>query len=178
MNEATIKALIVGLFGLACFIGGWAVEGWRMDAKISRLENDHAEAVAQAATKNAATLDVAQRRGDRLALQQAGWENTLTTFAEEKQREISTLVSGRRCLDSAVVGVLNRKHATGPGWPAPQAAGVSLRAPAAVAAGADDGSYSTDADVSGWIGVCQRSYETCRGRLDAIADFYREDSRE
>ena len=178
MNEATIKALIIGLFGLACFIGGWAVEGWRMDTKISRIKNDHAVAVAKAATENAATLDVAQRRGDRLALQLAGWENTLTTFAEEKQREISTLVSGRRCLDSAVVRVLNQPSAPRGGGVASSASGVSLRAPAAVAAGADDGAFASDADVSGWIGVCQRGYDTCRGRLDAIADFYREDPRE
>lgn len=178
MSAEAIKALIYAVIAAAIFSAGWLVEGWRMSAEIDRIHKGYAEARAQAATDNAVALDNAQYRGDQLALQLAGWENTLTVFAEEKNREIAKLATGRRCLDAGVVSVLNRPHATGPGGPAPQAAGVSLRAPAAVAAGADDGSYSTDADVSGWIGVCQRSYETCRGRLDAIADFYREDSRE
>jgi len=35
-----------------------------------------------------------------------------------------------------------------------------------------DGAFATDTDVGLWIAGAQRSYNTCRGRLQAVADFY------
>lgn len=173
MTPEAIKNLIIAVFAAFVFCAGWLVEGWRKDAEISLLKSDHASAVANAAEANAAVLSRAQARGDRLALELAAWENTLTKFAEEKNREIADLVTGRRCFDAGVVRVLNKPNGAGrDGGLAPPATGVVLRADAAITAPADDGSFASDADVAGWIGLCQRGYDTCRGRLDAIADFY------
>lgn len=175
MNPESVKSLIFTVVAAAIFFAGWAVEGWRKSAEISRLETAHANAVTKEATKNAAVLEEAQARGDQLALLLAARENTLTTFAEEKNREIAALVTGRRCFDAGVVRVLNRPNgADRGGWLAPPPTGVVLRADAALAAPADDGAFASDADVAEWIGLCQRSYDTCRGRLGAIADFYAE----
>lgn len=177
MNPETIRALVLAVIAAALFAAGWAVEGWRKGAEIALIQKAHAEATEKAATENAVALSNAQRRGDQLALQLAGWESTLTTFAEEKNREIATLLTGRRCLDSDVVRVLNRQSgAARLGGSVPQAPGLVLRPDVAPAAATDDGAFATDADVAGWVGLCQRSYDTCRARLNAIADFYPKDN--
>ncbi len=173
MSPEAVKSLIFAVVAAAIFFAGWAVEGWRKSAEISRLETAHANAVTKEATKNAAVLEEAQARGDQLALSLAARESTLTIFAEEKNREIAKLTSGRRCLDADAVRVLNTPNGAGRvGGLASPATGVVLRTDAAIAAPADDGTFASDTDVAGWIGLCQRSYDTCRGRLDAIADFY------
>lgn len=168
MNKTDVFAIV---FGLVAFSGGWIVQGWRNDAAISRLETTAAADKAKASGAALARLIAANQRGDALALQLAGWQATLTQFAQEKDHELARLTTGRRCLDSAAVRVLNR---TEPklGRGIPQAAGLALRADAAAAAHPDDGAFATDADLAGWVGLCQRSYSTCRTRLQLIADFY------
>lgn len=171
MAEPTIKLIIIGLIAGFAFIGGWSVEGWRKDAEIADLNSTVQADKARAAHDSLYRIAAANRRADAAMLQMAGWEQTLTAFAQEKNDELARLTTGRRCLDSAAVRVLNR--------PAPQltgsvsqATGLVLRADATAAAAADDGAFATDADVAGWIGLCQRSFATCRNRLQLIADFY------
>lgn len=168
MNKETI---VVFIAALAIFTAGWGAQGWRKDAEIARIRTDAATAKSEAAGKALARLVIANQRGDALALQLNGWQATLTQFAQEKNHELARLTTGRRCLDSAAVRVLNRAEPQ-LGRSVPQAAGLALRADVAPAAGADDGAFSTDADIAGWIGLCQRSYSTCRARLQLIADFY------
>lgn len=177
MSAEAIRALVIAAIAAAIFGLGWTVEGWRKDAEIALIKASHAEATEKAATENAVALDNARHRGDQLALQLAGWENTLTAFAEEKNREIAKLLTGRRCLDAGVVRVLNRQSGAAQlSGSVPQATSLVLRPDATPAAPADDGAFATDADVTQWVGLCQRSYDTCRARLDAIGNFYPEDA--
>ena len=177
MKPETIKAIVIALIAALIFAAGWLTEGWRKDAEIARINETVAEEKQKAAEANAVALADAATLNDELTRQLNGWANTLTAFAEEKQSEIDKLVTGRPCLSGDVVRVLNRTLDKQQPRPLPQAGGLVLRPDAPAAAGADDGRYATDADVAGWIGQCQRSYDTCRGRLDAIADFYKGFSR-
>lgn len=176
LRNALVLALAVGLFA-----SGWLVEGWRMEGEIARLQGAQAAAVAQAEKAHANRLAAANSRGDRLALQLAGTQETLTTFAEEKTREIARLTSGRRCLDGAAVRLLNQPAGLKLGGPVPQTAGLVVRTDGAAAAGADDGAaqdeFATDADVAGWINLCRTRYDTCRSRLKSLADFYQEEDQ-
>lgn len=170
------RLLAVALVGVLCFAAGWKTNGWRQEASLADLKKNWSAAVARTANEHARKLAAANVRGDELTLQLAERENALNTLEQEKNNEIARLVTGRRCLDAAVVGVLNRERAGQPARAVPQAAGGAVRADGDTAAGADDGSkaerYATDADVAGWIGTCQTRYDACRGRLDAIRRFY------
>jgi len=150
------------LIALLAFAIGWTVAGWRKDAEIARLKTDHQTAVASAATAAAARLADAQKRGNDLQLRLAQTESTRDQLAQEKDREIRRITVGRPCLGSAAVRVLNQ--ATEQPQPAamPAAAGEPVRT---------DAAFATDTDVGIWIGQCRRSYDTCRGRLAAIAEF-------
>lgn len=176
LRNALVVALAVCLFG-----SGWLVEGWRKDGEIARLQGVQALAEAQAEKANAKRLAEASSRGDRLALQLAGTQETLTAFAEEKTREIARLTSGRRCLDGAVIRLLNQPAGLKLGGVVPQTAGFVVRPNGAAAAGSDDGAaqdeFATDADVAGWINLCRARYDTCRSRLQSLADFYQEEDQ-
>lgn len=163
MNPQTIKAIVLSVVAALIFAAGWAVEGWRMGNEISQLKTSHAEAKSKAADKAAEELASANARGDALALRLAGWENTLTAFAEEKNREIKRLTTGHPCLDGAAVRLLNQSASIQQPRLVPEATREPVRA---------DAAFATDTDVGTWISGCQRSYDTCRGRLDAIAEFY------
>lgn len=171
------RLLAVALVGVLCFAAGWKTNGWRQEASLADLKKNWSAAVARTANEHARKLAAANVRGDELTLQLAERESALNTLEQEKNNEIARLVTGRRCLDAAVVGVLNRDRAGGSSTRVvSQAAGGAVRADGPAAARADDRPeaerYATDADVAGWIGTCQTRYDACRGRLDAIRRFY------
>ena len=166
-----IKLAIAAVVIALAFCAGLAVDGWRKDAEISKLKETVQADKARAAGETLVRVASANKRGDQAELTLAAWQQTLATYAQEKTNEIARLTTGRRCLDSGVVSLLN-KSVPGLNGAVSQAPGLSLRADGGAAARTDDGAYSTDADVAGWIGLCQRSYATCRSRLQLIADFY------
>lgn len=159
------------------FAAGWLVNGWRLGVQIFDQKILAADTEKARAEKAASRLSEAQQRGDRLAFQVNDLSNTLTLFAEEKNHEIARLATGRRCLDAGLVRVLNRSPNDQSEQRLPEAAGQSVRAAAATAADPDDGQFATDADIAGWANLCRTRYDTCRGRLDAIDQFYAGEDR-
>lgn len=157
------QLLIFALVAAASFGAGFAVEGWRKDAQISRLERDHQAAVARAEGEAKLLLASAQIRNDRLATRLAAEEAARITQAQEKDHAIRRLTVGRPCLDGAVVRLLN--DGANAGERLPQAGGESVSA---------DAAFATDTDVGQWARHARDAYDTCRGRLRAIDDFYRE----
>lgn len=168
-----VDALIVATLVTLIFGAGWVANGWRKDAEISRLKTAWSDQSRRAAEKNTAELADAITRGDDLTTQLNAWQLTLTTFAEEKNREIDRLSTGRRCLDGALVRVLN----TGPGQQlrgdVSTATGGAVRPDGSAGADTDDRWYSTDRDIAVWINRCQSGYDTCRARLDKLNDYYK-----
>lgn len=163
MKPETVKAIVLVIVAALIFGAGWAVESWRMGKKIADIQKTQAIAQRKAAEENAEKLDRAQKRGDLLSLQLAGWENTLVAFAQEKEHEIKRLTVGRRCLDAAAVSLLNAPVGIKQPRLIPEAASELVRA---------DVSFATDTDVGTWVIQCRRGYDTCRQRLQTIADFY------
>lgn len=153
MNPRWIDvALAVVLAGLL-FGAGWVTNGWRKDAQRSDALND-------ALTK----LTVAQKTNEKLVADLAFLEDARTQLAEEKDLEIRRLTTGRRCLDAAVVSVLNSDAAAS----LPQAEPEPVPA---------DGTFATDTDVGLWARICRDRFDTCRNRLNAINAFYKEEDR-
>lgn len=170
-TEAKIIVAIIALF--ASFLAGWTVQSWRLGAQISQIETDAQKRYSQAATENINKLVTAKKMSDVLVARVAGLENTIYLFAEEKNREIKKLTTGRPCLGSAAVRLLN----AGPagiriGGPVPEAAGIALPTAAGSTTDPDSEGYATDTDIAAWINQAQRSYDICRAYIKAIADFY------
>ena len=145
----------------AAFAAGWAVNGWRAEAEISRLERAYADQAARDAQAATARLDAANRRNDAIAQRLAASESTRKTLAQEKDHALRALTTGRRCLDAAAVRVLNGAADTA--GAVPPAGGQPVSA---------DARFATDTDVGLWVRGCRDAYDTCRGRLDAIRQFY------
>jgi hypothetical protein len=159
------NALLAVLIFVAGLGTGWTINGWRLTAQIEHDAAERNAATAHTATAAVNRLAAAQRRGDELVLRIAAAELEQTRIAEEKDREIRRLTVGRRCLDGAAVRLLNQPAGAGLGHAGavPQAAGQPVP---------DDAAFATDTDVGIWVGQCRRAYDTCRGRLQGIADFY------
>jgi hypothetical protein len=158
-----VKALLLAVLTLA-FGAGWAVNGWRLGAALAQQKTDHANALEKAARQAVDRINDAQRRNDALTAALTRAENQRIALAQEKDREIRRLTTGRRCLDAAAVRVLNYS-ASARTDALPEAVSEPVSA---------DAAFATDTDVGLWARTCRDSYDTCRGRLDAIADFYRE----
>ena len=157
-----LKAALIIAAAAACFGAGWAVEGWRLHAQIAQIRSEHAVADQQRAENNLAAVVTGQQRGDALVERVATEENARTQSQQEKTHELRRLTTGRPCLAGTVVRLLNMPDGIKPGFIS-QAASESVPA---------DAGAATDSDVAAWIGQCSRGYETCRGRLQAIHDFF------
>lgn len=167
MNPATLRALVV----VAALLLGGVLAGIFVRAikNVEIADLKTAWSAAQAKASNAALSDLAAAnlRGDKLAEQLATSENARQTQAEEHQREIRRLTTGRPCLSAAVVRLLNEPAGLArPAGAVSQATGEPVPA---------DGAAATDTDVALWADQARRSYDTCRGRLQAIADFYNQE---
>jgi hypothetical protein len=162
MNPATMRALVV----LTAFLIGAALAGVFeravKNAEIADLNAAWKAEKAKAAESTLARVSAANVRADKLAGQLAESESARQTQAQENQREIRRLTTGRPCLSGAVVRLLNTPNGL-TGRALPKAASEPVRADAAAA---------TDTDVALWADFARRAYDTCRGRLQAIADFY------
>lgn len=167
MTPATIFAVIAAI---CFFAAGWLVEGSRKDGEIARLEHAYAEKRGADLQQHLDDLQQhlddlteAEAIGRQLQARVAAAETERDQITQEKTDAIRRLTAGRPCLDRAAVRVLNDASLK----PArlPEAAGQPLPA---------DAAFATDTDVGLWAAGARRAYDTCRGRLDAIADFYEE----
>lgn len=164
MNPETIKTVIVGVVALLLFAAGWMTEGWRKDAEIERIERAHAEQRARDAEAATAEIEAAVKRGDQLAARVAAAESTRDIALQETQDALRKVTTGRPCLNAAAVRLLNQSAGLKP---------EPLPAPAGQPVGAD-ATFATDTDVAQWAAGAIRHYDTCRGRIQAVADFYEE----
>lgn len=162
MTPEAIKSLVLAIIGALLFAAGWAVEGWRMGSEVATLKSQHAEAGRKAAEDNARDLTRAIARGDELAAAVAAAETARQTQAQETTRAITRLTTGRPCLGSAAVRLLNQPPGLKPAA-LPETAGQPAQ---------PDAAFATDTDVGLWADAARRGYDTCRGRLQAVADFY------
>lgn len=137
-----------------------AVVMWRGEVAAHRhTKLAHAEQIVKAREEQLAYIQEAINFNDVLVAQLSEYEKQLGTKEKERSDAVRKLTSGRKCLDAAVVRVLNDV----PGPPDGQAEPYPL---------SKDGSFATDTDVGEWASHAKQQYDVCRGRIDAIADFY------
>lgn len=163
MNIAALETAGKIIAVLLIFFAGLAVQGWRKDAKIERIERAHAEQRARDAEAAAAEIAAATKRGNALAARVTAAEATRDIALQETQDALRKVTTGSPCLNGATVRLLN------------QPAGLKAAVPPAAGqpAGAD-AAFATDTDVAEWAAGAIRHYDTCRGRIDAIAEFFKD----
>lgn len=176
-----IDYLIVGIacfFGLAtAFLAGAKLGYNAGQAELAKLKAAHEKAQADTIEKALFRLRAAQARGDFLEEQLAKSERARETQREEHAREIKRLTTGRPCLNAGTVRLLNQSGSGIQPVPVPAPAGG---APAADGAAAPDpfepeeAEVATDTDVALWIDGAKGQYETCRSRLQALIDWWKE----
>lgn len=147
----------------AGFATGWTANGWRLGTELADVHTAHAKAAEQAATDAAARLIAATTRGDTLQFRLAEAEALTEKALQETQYALRRVTTGRPCLNGAAVRLLNNAGAGAAGAAVPGAAGEPDGADAAAA---------TDTDVALWAAHARRSYDACRGRLDALRAFF------
>lgn len=163
-NQFSIWPRVLAVLALvgAIFMAGCAFEGWRKEVEIADLKRDAARQKENDATTAQRVLLQALARGDALTHRLSVAQAAIESLTEEKKDAIRRLTVGRPCLGGAAVRVLNQ-----PAGLQPAAVPAAASEPAA-----DDAAFATDTDVGIWIATCQRGYDTCRGRLQAVADFF------
>jgi len=160
MMPETVKLAIAAALAALLFAAGWQINGWRKNAEIDRIERAHAEQRAHDAEAASAEIAAAVARGDHLAGRVAAAETAREIAHQEKTDALRKVTTGRPCLGGAAVRLLNQSPGIRP-----------VPAPAGQPAGAD-AAFASDTDVAQWAATAIRYYDTCRGRLDAIGEFF------
>jgi len=158
MNPFLLIALCCTLGG--ALLGGGAVN-WKRLADIAELKTEQAKALKDAEKAYTDRYQAEVERGNALSERLAQTEQQLTDRTLEVSRAISKVTTGKRCLDSAAVRLLNR--------PTPSDHNAVPKATGQLAP--ESTAIATDTDVATWIGGAQYQYETCRARLNSLVDF-------
>ena len=149
---------------------GWGLNGTRLNADIDRLKLAQQTAIADAAQASEIRLTLAAHRNAEIAEKLSAAENRLITTEREKNDALKKLTTGRACLAAPAVRLLNGQPAglqfKATSLPAPQPQPLP-----------EDARFATDTDVGQWIAGCQRYYDTCRERIDALREFYDDERR-
>ncbi|HEY0954015.1 MAG TPA: hypothetical protein VGE36_04610 [Roseateles sp.] len=147
------------LFGLGVLAG---VKAERMSQASERATANETRLLA--ARSAVLQLQAAQARGDELTLQLAKRSREAETLSKEKRDALTNVTSGRACLGTAALRVLD-------GAPGLRVAGL----PAATgSAAAGDGPVATDTDIGQWSIGAGAQYDLCRDRLGALIQWHRE----
>lgn len=178
-----LLALLAGAAGGAW--GGYTVGRAPLQVDLATLKQDHAEALRLAQLAAAKRLQAAQERSHTLSNALAETLTQTATLRTEKTHALRLAATGRVCLDSRALSVLNSspglRVAGLDGVPPPQpglaqahaAAGPDTHAqPGAPDAPRTPGIIATDADIGAWSIGAGAQYETCRDRLDALIDWH------
>ncbi|MCL1861844.1 MAG: hypothetical protein FWG52_10005 [Proteobacteria bacterium] len=161
----SLKALIIAIaIAITGACGGWLANDWRLNGKIARINEAHADALRISAETAIAT----QRKWETTASQALAREAEAIKRGKEKDDKIRKLTSGRLCLSSDIVRMLNERSAAH----VSAATGEPSRADAGTSPDPDDGQWATDADVAIWARHARTQYDACRNRVNAMRSFY------
>lgn len=155
-----LNPMTLYVFAFLLFTNLMAVVLWRSEAASHKATKaEHAEKLVKMHEQQLGYINEALSFNDQLVAQLVEYEKLLSTKEKEKRDAIVKATKGVRCFDAPAVRVLNNL----PGPPDGQAEPYPV---------SEDGSFATDTDVGTWIVDAQKQYDTCRGRIDKIADFY------
>lgn len=166
--DAQARLIAAGIVALALLLSGAGLMANIKNTEIAQLKEAFAKKERDAATAAVDRLAKANERADRLEAALIASESVRSQTSKEKDREIRRLTTGRACLGAGVVSLLNHSGHAGAGT-VPQATASALSA---------DAAFATDTDVGTWINDARSAYDTCRDRLQAIADYFAGESKE
>jgi len=134
------------------------------ETRISALKEQRATDIATTHVAALKRIQTANARADSLQVALEVTEQRLSITELEMQHEIQRNTSGRACLSSRTVSLLNQRAAAGN-----TAAGVSTSAsqPAENSA-----AVATDTDIASWANVVITQYGACKARLDALIGWH------
>lgn len=162
MNTLTVRLVAIAALLITGAWGGWLVSSGHYLVQIADLKRSSAEQNERTAKAASSALQAATERGNALAARVSAAETALQTQSLETTHEVIRLTTGRPCLGSAAVRLLNNPARLKPAA-VPQAASQPAEPAAA---------FASDTDVALWADAARRGYDTCRGRLQAVADFF------
>lgn len=154
-STAWIDYVLVALLFLGPpAVGYWAGDHNRNNAWLAK------QAVAEQQAREA--LQESQARGDALSTGLLNQQSVIDQLKTEKHEALTLATTGRPCLGSPALRVLNT------------APGITVRSlpPATSSAVAADGPFSTDTDIAVWIVDAGTDFKVCRARLDALIDWH------
>lgn len=146
--------------------GAWTVQGWRMDAALSELRSQHAQAQAALTELNAKHLRRVWERGDELATRLASQQTHITQLHQEQANAINRLTTGRPCLSADLVRVLNRTEQPVADRSEP------LPTPTSSPAANNAATFATDTDIGTWAATARQQYAECAARLGALIEWH------
>ena len=146
----------------AVFIVGWKAGRAPLQTRLAEQDSAHTREKLRTFEQAAQALQTAQDRGDALTNTLAQRQASIDQLTREKRHAVSTVTTGRACLDGPALRLLN-------GAPGLRVAGLP---PATSGAAAADAPIATDTDITGWSIDAGAKYETCRARLDALIDWH------
>lgn len=173
MNARPMAISAFLVFGLGVLAGQQLTRGEL--AELRRQVGEDQRLAASAATRR---LDDAQTRGDALTLQLAGQAQQIETLTKERRDALKNTTSGRACLGSASLRLLDGA----PGLRVaglPKATGGLAAAGARVATHPDDwteGRWASDSDLGQWALEAGAQHKLCRQRLDALIEWHQPSS--
>lgn len=159
MNPTLTAAALPFVAGL--LLGGGAVHGIK-GVQIAALETAHADAQRASAEAAVRRLTAAQARGDALTAELLTARAEADTLKADLHDALSKATTGRPCLGSGALRLLDRATQPARGLPAPTGR------PAA----ADAEPVATDTQVAGWAANAYHHYAECARRLDALIDYH------
>lgn len=162
-RSTTVAWLVLVALGA---LAGWELGRMPLQVDLAELRTAHAETARLAARSAANTLQQAQQRGNALTDELAQRQVQIDQISREKRDAINRLTTGRACLSSAAVRLLNQPEDFGdyghqPVLPAPPGS-----------ADAAGGAFASDVDVGQWAITARAQYDTCRQRLNALIDWH------
>lgn len=167
-----IALLFTLLLAVCWFMVGWTVNGWRLEIQLADWEKEAAQTIS-AALESAREVEAA---GETLAQRQLALEAENLNLKKERDDALRKTTTGRACLNAPTVRLLNDRHPGAgirTGLPAsPCCAAGTFAAAALDSDPSHDGYEASDTDVALWANYAIDRYDACRGRIDALRQFY------
>ena len=116
-------------------------------------------------------LQAAQARGDALSTGLLTQQAQINQLKLEKHEALTLATTGRPCLGSPALRVLNTAPGIRISGLPPTTSGIVAAGEPLGAAGGDSTWYSSDTDVARWAVDAGAAFEVCRARLDALIDW-------
>ena len=152
MNPWVVLAVVAALAGSHAYIYSLGK---------TREKDAAAQIQLKAKKKYQADYQLAIARGNTLAQQLATRETEIVYRTKEVIKNVPQVTTGRPCLSSAAISMLNYRPDTNA---VPEATGKPAPEDAAAPA-------ATDTDVAYYLADASGQYETCASRLNSLIDY-------